>query len=383
MIWSQIGPGSPSSIARLRLALHFAQPVPEVVLHIGDEIGDAVGQGHLPPRGAPAELVGAASRLFELGDHPRSVLGMQDRVELGAQRDRELLHHRDEVVHGPALVDGLRPSEHLAPQVRDQRRESRLVVERAVLQLRGEQPQVTRDGEDRHVADIAQVPAIDLLDLAPFGVEVGLGEHRGDVGRDSHRVLEELHLGFGVLLRGIRHQEHRVGGGQGRKGRECVRGFESADAGRVDELQPAAEDLAREHHLGRHDAALVARVAALRHIVGELIERHLASLHRGSRGPRGALRLHEHPGRRLLGVRHRGGHAGGDVVVDRAGRRVDEGVDELALALLELSDHDHADAGITQPRPGLLESLGEIGAADRRGERPEVVHDLRDRGRLR
>ena len=49
--------------------------------------------------------------------------------------------------------------------------------------------------------------------------------------------------------------------------------------GRVDELQPALEDLARQQHLGRDDPALVAGVAPLRHVIRQLVERHLLTFH--------------------------------------------------------------------------------------------------------
>ena len=262
----------------LRLALNLAQPVAQVVLHVGDQVGDAVGQGDLPARRAPAELIGARLRLLELGDHARSVFGVHDRVELGAQRDRELLGDRQEVVHGAALVQQLGAPEHLAAQVHDERGEPRLVVERAVLQLGRQQPQVARDREHRHVARLAQVPAVDLLDLTPLRVEVGLGQHGGDVGRDAHRVLEELHFGLGVLLRGIRDQQHGVGRRQRRERRQRIGRVEPADARGVDELESALEDLAGQQHLGRDDPALVAGVAPLRHVVRQLFERHLLAL---------------------------------------------------------------------------------------------------------
>ena len=57
---------------------------------------------------------------------------------------------------------------------------------------------------------LAQVRAVESFDLAPFGVQVGLREDGSDVRRDAHGVLEELHLGFGVLLRRVGHQQHRI-----------------------------------------------------------------------------------------------------------------------------------------------------------------------------
>ena len=98
-----------------------------------------------------------------------------------------------------------------------------------------------------------------------------------------------------------------------------------------------------------------------------------------SRRPR---RCTSDPRRGLLGVPHRRRHAGGDVVVDRACRRVHEGVDELALALLELADDDDAHVGIEQPRAGLLEALGEVGAAGVGGELAHAADDGRHVGCL-
>ncbi len=58
---------------------------------------------------------------------------------------------------------------------------------------------------------------------------------------------------------------------------------------------------------------------------------------------------------RAVGVAHHGGHGRGYVVVDGTDRRSHQPVDQKALALLELSDHQHPDLVVDQPGPGLLE----------------------------
>jgi hypothetical protein len=348
----------------LRLAHHTPEPVSHVVLHVGDEIGDAVGERDLPAGGAPAELVGARLGRLELGDHARGVLGVLQGVQLGAHRQRQLVDHREQIVNGAAFVDRLGAAEHLAAQMRHEGGEAGIVVEAAVLGLGGEQPQIARDGEDRHVAGIQQVAAVDLLHLAPFRVEVGLGEHGGHVRRDAHGMTQELHLGLGVLLRRVGHHQHGVRRREGGERGQRVGGFQTADAGRIDQLQAALEDLARQQHLGRDDPAFVARVAALRDVVGELFEGDLAAFEARSQRVSAAVPAPlDDPRRGLRRVADDRGHAGGDVIVDRTRRSVDQRIDELALALLELADDDDSDARIEQPIPGLLQALREVGSA--------------------
>jgi hypothetical protein len=95
--------------------------------------------------------------------------------------------------------------------------------------------------------------AIQLLDASPVRVEVDLREHARDVRRDAHRVAEELGLRLGVLLRGIRDEEHRVRRRQSRERRQRVRRVQSAHARRVDEREPALQKLAGQRHLGSGD----------------------------------------------------------------------------------------------------------------------------------
>ena len=63
------------------------------------------------------------------------------------------------------------------------------------------------------------------------------------------------------------------------------------------------------------------------------------------------------------GVADRRRHRRGDVVVDGAGRRVDECVDELALALLELADDDHPDVRVAQAIAGARRAASRDRAA--------------------
>ena len=66
-------------------------------------------------------------------------------------------------------------------KLRDQCRESGLVIELPVLLPGGSQAQVAGDGEERNITDIAEVSAVDPLYLPPLRVQVGLGQDGGDV----------------------------------------------------------------------------------------------------------------------------------------------------------------------------------------------------------
>ena len=69
--------------------------------------------------------------------------------------------------------------------------------------------------------------------------------------------------------------------------------------------------------------------------------------------------------KRLLPVPHHRGNGCRDVVVDRAHRCVDQRVDQLALALLEFADDDHAHGRIQQAAPGVLEPPTQVGSLPR------------------
>ncbi|OLT02593.1 hypothetical protein BJF90_29055 [Pseudonocardia sp. CNS-004] len=87
----------------------------------------------------------------------------------------------------------------------------------------------------------------------------------------------------------------------------------------------------------------------------------LGRRHRGALGGVLRLALAHQLGRGGLGVLHDRGHRGGDVVVHRAHRGVHQRVDQLALALLELADDEHAHIGVGEPLAGLEQSPTEVG----------------------
>ena len=66
--------------------------------------------------------------------------------------------------------------------------------------------------------------------------------------------------------------------------------------------------------------------------------------------------------RRRVRVPDHGDHRRRDVVVDRTHGRRHQGVHQLALALLELPDHEHPHRRVRQPLRGAAQAGGEIGA---------------------
>ena len=82
--------------------------------------------------------------------------------------------------------------------------------------------------------------------------------------------------------------------------------------------------------------------------------------------------------RHLLRVRHDGGEHGRLVVADAGNRNVQQRVEQLALALLELAgDHD-ADLRIGDAHPGPLEPLGQVPALVELRDLAGVVDQLED-----
>ena len=82
-------------------------------------------------------------------------------------------------------------------------------------------------------------------------------------------------------------------------------------------------------------------------------------------------------GRRRGGpVAHLHRHRGREVVVDRAYRRVDQRVDELALALLELPDDEDADRRVRQAASRMPQARHEVGSALLLAQRASATDEI-------
>ena len=265
----------------LGLARDRAQPVAQVVVDVGREVADPVVQRDLPARRALLELVGAGLRPGQLGHQRLELLRVLLHGQLGPHPGGELLGDGQHVLAGRAAVQLVGGAQHPAQQEVDQRPEAGLVHQLGVLRLRGVQPQRGRDGE-RVGADPGgvEVAAVQLHDPPPVRVEIGLGDDARDVRAQLHRRAEELQLRARVLLRGVGDQQHGVRAGQRRHRGRPVRRAEPADARGVDEHEPAFEELARQPDLGVGELRLVAGVARLADVLGELVHRHLGALGR-------------------------------------------------------------------------------------------------------
>ena len=104
-----------------------------------------------------------------------------------------------------------------------------------------------RRKHDRHrqhldrKAGAGQVGLIEADDPAPRGLEVDLGHHLDHHWARRAGSPEEVELGHAQLLRGVRHEEHRVGGGERGNGGRVVHGREAPDTRSVDELDAPGE----------------------------------------------------------------------------------------------------------------------------------------------
>ena len=181
-------------------------------------------------------------------------------------------------------------------------------------------------------------------------------------GQTDAAWREELQLRRGVLLGGVGDQQHGVGRGQrGHRRRAVHRATARRRPGCRRAPGPPARTRPRDADLDVAPALAVARVALLADVVGELLGRHVDALDPlAGRARRIGSRTSVTDDR--LGVPHDGGHRGGDVVEHRADRRADQAVDQQALALLELADHQHPDPVVEQPGPGLAQPGVEVGA---------------------
>ena len=233
----------------------------------------------------------------------------------------------------------------------------------------GAQPQERRDGDDRHVEPgLGEVARVQLDDPAPLAVQVGLGEHAEDRRAAFQGAAQEVDLGRGQLLRRVGDEEGRAGRGRRGQGEVALRGVEAADARGVDEGQAGAEQPAVEADLdaARCGLALGGR-PALGDIAPELVERY------GYRGERAVLGRNLQGDRRRGAVAQQGRHGGDDVGVDRADVGPQQGVDQGALALLELTHDRDGDVAGAQAVGGAAQALGQVAATVLGGQAAHAV----------
>ncbi len=188
-------------------------------------------------------------------------------------------------------------------------------------------------------------------------VQVGLGGDHHAHRADLVGLPDEPHLRFGELLAGVADHQHRVGVGQQAQRRGQVRLAVPAHPGGVDESQAALEQRAgRADFDAQHLAAAGLRRAP--QIVLDVVDRDRDDLGFAAAGGRG----HHQPGRWLLAVGDDGDQRGGLVVPDAGHRHVQQRVQQLALALLELTGDDHPDLRIADPLPRDGQALAQVGA---------------------
>jgi hypothetical protein len=205
------------------------------------------------------------------------------------------------------------------------------------------------------------MPAVEVADAAPVGKRSVFDRTRATVGQAASAWRRKSDLGCRELA--LDASETRITAsavGRAREGAGRVARGQATDAWRVDEDQALLKDRPRQQGLGADDVRPSARstrppMERRRWSIATSTSSGSASPPSTRCGPRG-----EQDGARGLRARSAPPSAprGRDVVVYRAYRGIDQGVDELALALLELSHDEDADRGIRespgrmpQPRP--------------------------------
>ena len=196
-------------------------------------------------------------------------------------------------------------------------------------------------------------------------------DHRADRA-DLVRLPDEPQLRFGELLAGVADHQQRVGIGQQPEGGRQVRLAVPTDAGGVDEGQAAPQQRAgrtdlHPQHLpapGLRRAPQV--VADVGDGDGDGLRRHVASGgdHQSGGG--------------LVGVGDDGDQCGGLVVADTGHRNVQQRVEQLTLALLELPGDHHPDLRVGDAFAGHREPGGQVSAIVEFGDRGGVVDQLDD-----
>ena len=212
---------------------------------------------------------------------------------------------------------------------------------------------------------VRQVSPVELDDPPPLRVQVGLGDDACGDRAALQRLPQEVELGLGELLGRVAHEQHPVGRVERAESDDAVGGVEAADAGGVDQAEAGAQHPAGEPHLDRPQPARRSRDCPSR--------RRTAAI--ASTGDRLGQRLAV-----LVGRIEIGGGAGGLGVADdrrhhrdlvrvhRADRRVQQRVDQSALAALELAHDGDADRALVDPLLRLVQRAGQVAAVPGGGQ---------------
>ena len=230
-------------------------------------------------------------------------------------------------------------------EARDQFGEAGLGVQRPVVGLRGAQAQVGGDRQDvRRQAGLGQVLTVALRGTAPVRGQVDLGQDHQHLRAGAAGADEEVQLGTGDLAAGVGHHEYGVGPVQP--------GFGVPRLGGAVQRRHVHQDQARAQQ-GTGQADLQVRGAPDRPAQREgpdLVDRY-----------RGPVRPAAHQDRgRLLGVLHHRRYRRAGLVADHARGRVDDRVDELALALLAGTHDEHPQPRIEQPGAPVFQEPDEV-----------------------
>ena len=209
-------------------------------------------------------------------------------------------------------------------------------------------------------------------------VEVRLGDHQRGVGTPLDGGRQELELGGGQLLGRVGDEEDAFGPAQAGQAQLTVDRLEPAHARSVEEAESGAQHPVGHPHLdGSQDAGAVVR--PLRHETRQVFDPsdpgRLLEL-------AGLLLVDDH--RQLFAVPDQRRDSRHDVRVDGTGSRLQQGVDQRALAALELPHHRDRAGTLLHQGPHLGQPAHEVGALSATGQLSAGVdrsHQVRDRGR--
>src|ERR1700754_693579 len=213
---------------------------------------------------------------------------------------------------------------------------------------------------------------VDLHDLPPVWIQIGLGRDNRCYGADFECLSDERQLGLGELLAGVADHQHRVRVGQHSERGRKMRLTMAADARGVDEDQAALEQGAvRRHRDSEHLPTACCGMAS--QIVLDIGDRDLDRLGLAFVGARDdQLRGG------LFAIGHHAGDHGGLVVADPRDRHVQQRIEQLTLALLELAGDDDADLRVADPGLGLGHPLDQVAAVGSLGDFARMVDQFND-----
>ena len=338
----------------LAVAQELAQPGLEGELGSGAERGELVLETDRPGRVDLGQGGQPVAHVASFTSQSLGRFGMLEGGRLRGERLAQLVEGRQHLAerHREGRCPG--PRDGILDERIGEAWEPALGLEARVAQLAGRRSEHGAEREWRLVhAHPGEVSLVERDDPAPLRVDVHLGDRDEDRRAGAPGAGQECELRAGQLGRRVGHEHEGVGRWQEGQGRRRVGGVQTAHPRRVDQRHATFEERIREAHLHHLDTARSLVALGLRHPAIDVLGLDRLDDEVGAIAPTDDGRGHG-------GIADDGHGDRCEVVVDRTHVAAEQGIDQRALALLELADDAHDRLGPPDSCRHRLEALGQI-----------------------